>query len=92
MEVFKWLMIWAIPGAIIQLIGGNHQVGILLATGILVGGTIQGLTVILACLIRFVVVRKNPKNDELLMILGAGSLVGCALHDFANVYNLWKRG
>lgn len=92
MEVFKWLMIWAIPGAIIQLIGGNHQVGILLATGILVGGTIQGLTVILACLIRFVVVRKNPKNDELLMILGAGSLVGCALHDFAkSMLGLFKK-
>lgn len=83
MEVFKWLLIWAVPGAIIQLIGGNHQVGILLATGILVGGTIQGLTVIFACIIRFVVVRRNAKNDELLMILGAGSLVGCALHDFA---------
>lgn len=84
MEVFKWLLIWAVPGAVIQLIGGNHQVGILLATGVLVGGTIQGLTVIVACVIRFLVVRKNKKNEEILMILGAGSLVGCALHDFAN--------
>ena len=24
-EVMKWLAIWAVPGALIQLIGGNHQ-------------------------------------------------------------------
>ena len=83
-EVLKWLAIWAIPGAIIQIAGGNHQVGILFATGILVGGTIYGLTVIIATIIRIIVIKKNPKNDDILMILGAGSLVGCALHDFAN--------
>ena len=83
-EVLKWLAIWAIPGAVIQIAGGNHQVGILFATGILVGGTIYGLTVIIATIIRIIVIKKNPKNDDILMILGAGSLVGCALHDFAN--------
>ena len=38
-EVMKWLAIWAIPGALIQLLGGNHQAGILFATGFLVGWT-----------------------------------------------------
>ncbi|MDE8682678.1 hypothetical protein PZH33_22290, partial [Blautia schinkii] len=28
-DVAKWLLIWAIPGAIIQFLGGSRQVGIL---------------------------------------------------------------
>lgn len=82
LEVMKWLAIWAIPGAIIQLIGGEHQVGILFATGLLIGWTEAGITLIIAIIIRIIVVRKNPENDSLLAILGAGSMVGCALHDF----------
>lgn len=82
LEVMKWLAIWAIPGAIIQIIGGEHQVGILFATGLLIGWTEAGITLILAIVIRIIVVKKNPENDNLLAILGAGTMVGCALHDF----------
>lgn len=82
LEVMKWLAIWAIPGAIIQLIGGEHQVGILFATGLLIGWTEAGITLILAIIIRIIVVKKNPENDNILAILGAGAMVGCALHDF----------
>lgn len=82
LEVMKWLAIWAVPGAIIQLIGGEHQVGILFATGILIGWTEAGITLILAIIIRIIVVKKNPENDNMLAILGAGAMVGCALHDF----------
>lgn len=82
LEVMKWLAIWAIPGAVIQILGGEHQVGILFATGLLIGWTEAGITLILAIIIRIIVVRKNPENDNILAILGAGSMVGCALHDF----------
>lgn len=44
-EIAKWLLIWAIPGAIIQLLGGKRQLGILFATGLLVGNIINGLTI-----------------------------------------------
>jgi uncharacterized oligopeptide transporter (OPT) family protein len=81
-EVMKWLLIWAIPGAIIQLIGGEEQIGILFATGLLIGWTDAGITLIIAIIIRIIVVKKNPENDKILAILGAGSMVGCALHDF----------
>ena len=37
MEVAKWLLIWAVPGAVIQWLGGHKQIGILFATGLLVG-------------------------------------------------------
>lgn len=80
--VAKWLIIWAIPGAIIQLLGGSRQVGILFATGLLVGSTINGLTILIALLIRYVLVRRNKENEQTLNILGAGSLAGAALYSF----------
>ena len=56
-DVAKWLLIWAIPGAIIQFLGGSRQVGILFATGLLVGSTINGLTILIAILIRYILVK-----------------------------------
>ena len=80
--VAKWLMIWAIPGAIIQLVGGSRQVGILFATGLLVGTTINGLTIIIALIIRVILVKRNKENEHTLNILGAGALAGAALYSF----------
>lgn len=82
-EIAKWLLIWAVPGAIIQILGKDKQVGILFATGILVGSTINGLTILVALLIRFILERKNKeKFAPILTILGAGSLAGAALYSF----------
>lgn len=81
-EVAKWLLIWAVPGAIIQLLGGSRQVGILFATGLLVGSTINGLTIIVALLIRAILVKRNKENEHTLNILGAGALAGAALYSF----------
>lgn len=80
--VAKWLVIWAIPGAIIQLLGGSRQVGILFATGLLVGSTINGLTILIALVLRYVLVKRNKENEQILNILGAGSLAGAALYSF----------
>ena len=80
--VAKWLIIWAIPAAIIQLLGGSRQIGILFATGLLVGSTINGLTILIALLLRYVLVRRNKENEQTLNILGAGSLAGAALYSF----------
>lgn len=81
-EVAKWLIIWAIPGAIIQFIGGSRQVGILFATGLLVGSTINGLTILVALLIRYILVKRSKENEQTLNILGAGALAGAALYSF----------
>lgn len=80
--VAKWLVIWAIPGAIIQRLGGSRQVGILFATGLLVGSTINGLTILIALVLRYVLVKRNKENEQTLNILGAGSLAGAALYSF----------
>lgn len=92
MEVMKWLAIWAIPGAIIQLVGGEHQTGILFATGFLVGWTEAGVVIIIAILIRAAVVHNHPERDSIFAILGAGALVGSALRDFAtSMLGLFKK-
>ena len=82
-EVAKWLLIWAIPGALLQILGGHRQLGILFATGLLIGNTRNGLTVLAALLIRIVVTRwKKQKAQDLLYILGAGCIAGSALFSF----------
>ena len=81
-EVAKWLLIWAVPGAVIQWLGGHKQIGILFATGLLVGSTINGITILVALLIRYIAVKRNPENEATLTILGAGALAGSALYSF----------
>lgn len=81
-EVAKWLIIWAIPGALIQLVGGKRQVGILFATGLLVGSTMNGITILVGLLIRYIAVKSNKANEQLLNILGAGALAGAAVYSF----------
>mgnify|MGYP004518181929 FL=1 len=81
-EIAKWLLIWAVPGAIIQWVFGHRQVGILFATGILVGNTLNGLTILLALLLRYILEKRNEENRQILTILGAGALAGSALYSF----------
>ena len=81
-EIAKWLLIWAIPGALIQFFGGRHQLGILFATGLLVGNILNGLTIVLGLIIRVIAVRANKENEQTLNILGAGALAGAALYSF----------
>jgi len=81
LEVAKALLIWAIPGAILQWVGGEKQLGILFATGLLVGNIINGLTIIVALIIRLLYA-KDENRAETLTILGAGSLAGAALYSF----------
>ena len=81
-EIAKWLLIWAIPGALIQFFGGRHQLGILFATGLLVGNILNGITIVIGLIIRVIAVRANKENEQILNILGAGALAGAALYSF----------
>lgn len=82
--IAKYLIIFAVPGAVIQLIGGpKKQLGVLFSTGLLVGSAITGITVIIALAIRlFVVKMKGEEGQGILYILGAGSIAGAALYSF----------
>ncbi|QKE73963.1 OPT family oligopeptide transporter [Arthrobacter citreus] len=85
-EVAKQLLLWAIPGAILQLIGGpGRQLGVLFATGLLILSPNACWAVLLGILIRVVVLKVKGKEAEAPMsILAAGFIAGDALYSFFN--------
>jgi uncharacterized oligopeptide transporter (OPT) family protein len=81
------LMMWAIPGAVIQFLGGpRRQLGILLATGLLIPFTLAGWAVLvgIVCL----VVWERFARAEGMEVFGAGVIAGDAL--FAFFTSTWK--
>ncbi|MCP3739540.1 OPT/YSL family transporter [Rossellomorea sp. BNER] len=85
-DVAKQLLIWAIPGAIIQFIGGTkRQMGVLLATGLLIMFPMAGWAVLAGILIRLVVTKVKGDSAEVPMsILAGGFIAGDALYNFFN--------
>lgn len=84
MDIAKSLLIWAIPGAIIQLIGGpGRQMGVLLATGLLINNPLAGWAVIIGIAIRCVVLRiGGDAMRNKMEVLAAGLIAGDALFSF----------
>lgn len=84
LEVAKQLLIWAIPGAIIQLIGGpSRQLGVMFATGLLILTPNACWAVLAGILIRAIVTKWKGKEAETPMsILAAGFIAGDALYSF----------
>jgi uncharacterized oligopeptide transporter (OPT) family protein len=84
LDVAKNLLIWAIPGAIIQFAGGpEKQLGVLFATGLLINYPIAGLTVLAGLAIRVVVLKKyKEEGQSALFVLGAGFIAGAAVYSF----------
>lgn len=83
-QIAKYLIIWAIPGAIIQAIGGpDRQIGILLATGLLIMYPLAGFTVLAALGVRLLVLKKyGDAGQNVLYVLGAGFIAGATLVSF----------
>ena len=94
MAVAKNLVIWAIPGALLQAIGGSsRQLGVLFATGLLIASPMAGITVIVGLLIRYIIIKKyGDLGQSKLYILGAGFITGAALYSFfSSTMNLGKK-
>jgi uncharacterized oligopeptide transporter (OPT) family protein len=85
-SVARQLLIWAIPGAIIQFLGGpRRQVGVLLATGLLIPFPTAGWAVLagIACRILW---QRFAKADGM-GVFGAGVIAGDSL--FAFIHSTW---
>jgi len=92
-DVAKQLLLWAIPGALLQLIGGpTRQIGIMFATGLLILTPYAGIAVLTGIIIRLLWVKKKGREAETPMsILAAGFIAGDALYSFFNsVFKLGK--
>lgn len=93
--IAKWLLIWAIPGAIIQFIGGpKKQLGILLATGLLINYPIAGWTAAVSLITRAILLKKYGKKIEGPMyVLAGGFIAGSAIVSFGTgtIKALWRK-
>jgi uncharacterized oligopeptide transporter (OPT) family protein len=83
-EVLKWLLIWAVPGAIVQFIGGpDRQIGILFATGLLIMNPKAGWTALVALAIRLLILKiYGKKAQNTMYVLAGGFIAGSALVSF----------
>lgn len=83
-DIAKQLLIWAIPGALLQFIGGSsRQMGILFATGLLLVNPIAGWAVLVGILIRFAIMKSSKgKHEQSMTIMAAGIIAGDALYSF----------
>ncbi|MFF1692014.1 OPT/YSL family transporter [Streptomyces sp. NPDC058257] len=95
------MLLWAVPGVLIQLLGGSkRQMGVLLATGLLVATPQAGWLVLAALAVRFGYTRwirsraatkkdadaaaETADND--LALVGAGLIAGSSVHDVGQIY------
>ncbi len=78
------LFLWAIPGAILQFIGGpKRQIGVLFATGLLINFPMAGWAVLAGILCRLVWERLRGADGEGDMeVFAAGVIAGDALFSF----------
>ncbi len=85
-ETARDLALWAIPGAVVQLIGGSkRQLGILLATGLLITTPMAGWMVAAGIAVRVLAPRVlGPKAKDDLEVFAGGAIAGDALYSFGN--------
>lgn len=84
------LFLWAIPGALIQLVGGpRRQMGIMIATGLLIVNPIAGWAVLAGIIIRITILKVRGREAENTMYTtAAGFIAGDALYSFFT--SIWK--
>jgi uncharacterized oligopeptide transporter (OPT) family protein len=80
------LFLWAIPGALIQLIGGpKRQLGVLLATGLLIANPMAGWAVAVGIALRVLLEKfGGEKARGYMEVFAGGVIAGDALFSFFN--------
>ncbi|MEV0012078.1 OPT/YSL family transporter [Streptomyces sp. NPDC051840] len=80
------LVLWAIPGALLQIIGGSRrQLGVLFATGLLIVTAWAGWMIVAGLVVRLIVTRiYGQAAREHLEVFAGGVIAGDALYAFGN--------
>lgn len=86
-QVALTMALWAIPGALIQFLGGSkRQMGVLLATGLLVATANAGWLVLVALLVRAIwVKRRGVEGEQEIALIGAGVIAADSLMNVGKV-------
>lgn len=84
--VARALLLWAIPGALLQWVGGSRrQLGVLFATGLLVANGAAGWAVLAGIALRIAAPRFRHAPDARAMeVMAAGFIAGDALYAFGS--------
>jgi uncharacterized oligopeptide transporter (OPT) family protein len=84
MDVARQLLIWAVPGAILQFLGGpKRQIGVLFATGLLLLVPWAGWAVITGIILRLLWTRfAGDAQRSTMEVFAAGVIAGDALFSF----------
>lgn len=89
-DLARALFLWALPGALVQLAGGpSRQMGILLATGLLILNPAAGWTAVAALLARAAIERRYRERSQGPMYVAAGGFIaGSAVVGFGA--GMWR--
>ncbi len=78
-KILSQLALWAIPGAILQAVGGSSKaLGILFATGLLIKNPIYGIGVLAAVVVRLII------GTEPMEVREAGLIAGDGIYGFVS--------
>lgn len=84
-DVAPSLLLWAVPGALLQLAGGpRRQLGVLLATGLLIANPAAGWGVLAGMTVRVIHERVLGRPAGALDVVAAGFIAGDALWSFGD--------
>jgi uncharacterized oligopeptide transporter (OPT) family protein len=80
------MMLWAIPGALLQLLGGQkRQLGVLFATGLLIAAPLAGWAVLLGIVLRQIwLAARGNDGRSVIEVFAGGVIAGDALFSFFN--------
>lgn len=83
-DIATSLAIWAVPGAIIQWLGGSRrQLGVLLSTGLLIANPLAGWAVMLGIALRLAILKWGSAAMRSQMeVFAAGLIAGDAIYNF----------
>jgi len=83
-DIAMMLMLWAVPGALLQWIGGaRNQIGVLFSTGLMIHYPIAGWTVLAALAVRLVLEKIFAVGSDRISTLAGGLIAGDALSSAA---------
>ncbi len=85
-QVAKSLALWIIPGALVQWLGGpRRQLGVMIATGLLIANPLAGWAVLAGILLRVILLRVGPATMRgYTEVFAAGVIAGDAVFGFFN--------
>ncbi len=78
--ILREMLLWALPGAVLQWVGGSQKaLGLLFATGLLIQNPAYGMGLVVAVILRGIFIKGH---EEAMQLYGSGFVAGDGLYGF----------